>query len=247
MISGLVIGILSALVVSSGIDSSYGEHVTGPFCRLGLPNVIYALAIGFLVGFSTGLIIKKKGWLYGGIAQIMPYFPVLILRFIYGGDISNWYWSWIGLLPAIIGGYCSDQLYINDLMRIIKDIKWNWLWLWIPLFGLLYSISGSIHFLIAQIMLGWQILFHPSLWLIGFFAFSFISILLFLTFSVPSGSFVLLLYLVAAEEAYKEMTKFKRVGLIILIVLGVPPLLMLIWYIDSLILNFFVQRGIKIY
>lgn len=253
IIGGAFLGNLIAMFAAMGIDASYGKVVTGEPWKLNLPNFIYAIIIGLLVGFFAGLIAKRKGWLVGAAAQLLSLPFVFVLILVYNRVPANvehlYHWSlWVGLIAAMIGGQLAEELLNNEeSVIVLKRIRWHWLWLWLPLLGFLTWISGSIHFLIADLLIEWQILFHPAFWIFGLLALPLIGTFLCLTWSLPMMSVAWISLLLGDEESVRQLGTRKRVGFVLLIVICIPLALSLIWLIDGYILSFFASNGFIIY
>jgi hypothetical protein len=110
VVAGTILGNLSGLLVAIGIDAIYGREVTGGVWSFTLPNILYAMAIGFLSGLFAGLIARCRGGLLGALAQFLPLFAMIAVSLYFNRDLSGQWevkpavWTWIGLIPAIIGG-----------------------------------------------------------------------------------------------------------------------------------------------
>jgi hypothetical protein len=148
VVAGAVLGNLSAIVAAAGIDASYGEEVTGGQWSLTLPNVIYAAIIGFFTGFFAGFIGKKRGALLGAISQFLPLLLAISVALYLNRDILARYqikpavWTWIGLVPAIIGGVLGARLANNErTSSLLKSVRWHWSWLWIVLLGYVFVLG----------------------------------------------------------------------------------------------------------
>src|SRR5437899_1665063 len=158
--------------------------------------------MSLLVGFFAGFFAKRRGKLVGALAQFVPVIFILAASLMLNRDIlgaqDNYQtrpalWTWIGLIPAIIGGALGEYL-ANDPkgMDLVKRVRWHWLWVWIPLVFFLFSIAGSIRFIIADFVIAWEILFIPRLWIL-YFGLPVIFTLFCLTFSLPATSTMALL------------------------------------------------------
>ncbi|HSW96407.1 MAG TPA: hypothetical protein VLF89_01125 [Candidatus Saccharimonadales bacterium] len=246
IIFGIILGNLIAIIAAIGIDASYNASVTGQSWKFTLPNVEYTLAIGFLGGFIGGIIAKKKGVIIGAIIELIPLL-FLLLGSQTHYEVNPIIWQFIGLIPAMCGGYLGELL-INDeeWTSLFRNIKWNWLWLWIILIITLYVIALSFRFLINDFVMGWEVIFIPRLWIFAIFGFPIVSGLLYATFSVP---FVGLGYLIDILGNKTETKMYKgnhKTGMIFLIILGVPISLYILYVINTFILNFLVSNGLRL-
>ena len=59
------------MVLSLGIDSSYGYKATGGDWPLSWPNILYTIGMSSLVGFFAGFFAKRRGKLVGALAQFV--------------------------------------------------------------------------------------------------------------------------------------------------------------------------------
>jgi hypothetical protein len=133
IVVGVVLGNFVAVFAAAGIDASYGAVVTGGQWSLTLPNIIYAAIIGFLTGFFAGFIGKKRGALLAAISQLVPLFLAISVALYLNRDILAGHqvkpavWTWIGLLPAIIGGALGARLANNETaIALLKSVGWHW-------------------------------------------------------------------------------------------------------------------------
>jgi len=241
IIAGCILGNTTAVFVGMGIDLSYGEPVTGGEWKVSLANVLYAVLMGVLVGFFAGLIARHKGWLAGVLAQFLPLTFVIGLGLVWNRVpvVFDQYeshpalWTWIGLIPAAIGGYGGQALRDNEeAMAQVRQLRWHWLWLWLPLITSVVFVSASIRFLLANILLEWQILFRPSFWFFALLGLPLIAGFLCATFMLPIMGIGYLLALLSHEEGTGEFTPGKRAGLALLTVTGMPILFGLIFALN---------------
>jgi hypothetical protein len=77
---------------------------------------------GFVTGLFAGLIAGKRGKLVAGIAQFLPLILFVALELVINRDLSSYFgqyglqfWTWIGLVPAIIGGHYGAKI-IREIM-----------------------------------------------------------------------------------------------------------------------------------
>jgi len=255
-VAGSIVGNATAVFAALGIDLSYGESVTGGQWKVSLANVLYAIVMGLLVGLFAGLVARRKGWLAGVLAQFLPLTFVIGLSLAWNRVPAAFdryeshpaLWTWIGLIPAAIGGYAGQALRDDEeAMAGIGQLRWHWLWLWLPLITSVVLVSASIRFLLASILLEWQILFRPSFWLLGVLGLPLIAGFLGFTFILPIWGIGYLLALLSHEEGTGEFTPGKRAGLALLIVIGIPLLFGLIFAVNVAILNYFAAEGFMFY
>jgi len=257
VIGGSLLGNAIGLALALGIDRSYGYTATGGDWPLSWPNILYTTSMSLLVGFFAGFIAQRRGKLVGAMAQFAPMVAIIAASLILNRDIlgaheyrtSPALWTWIGLIPAIIGGALGDHLANNPKgMDLVKRVRWHWLWVWIPLLFFLYSIAGSIRFVIADAVMVWEILFIPRLWFLYLFGLPLIFTLFYLTFSLPATSTTALLGTLAYGTDMEDQPLYgkKRIGYICLWAIGVPVVLTIIWWIDARILGFLLNEGLKI-
>lgn len=251
VIAGTILGNAFAIIAASGIDASYGRDVTGGAWRFNLANVIYAALIGFLVGLFAGCLARTRGWLAGVIAQFLPLVLVIAISVYLNTDASSnsefragrWI-VWIGLLPAILGGHLGEKL-VNDreTTQLLKSVGWHWSWVWAVLMVSLYSVAGSIRFLIADFVLGWQIIFIPHLWLTMIFALPVASGLLLGSFYIPAYGTVGILALLG-ERLNMGTEMAHPVLKAVLIALGIPAALFVIYDLNVHVLALFYGKGL---
>lgn len=259
VIAGCILGNVIAIVAAFGIDASYGAQVTGGRWPFTWPNVLYAIIQGLFIGVFAGFIAQKRGKVVGAVAQVilLVFFIALSLalnRNIFGAmqgepETGPALWTWIGLIPAILGGAWGERT-ANDpeSMELIKGVRWHWLWVWIPLTIFLYSLAGSIRFLIADLVVAWEILFIPRLWFLYLFGLPTIITLFYFTFSLPMTSTTVLLVTLAHGTNLEDQRiyGFKRVRYVCIWAVGVPLALAVIWLIDVWILRFLLSRGFRL-
>jgi hypothetical protein len=258
VVGGALLGNALGVVLSLGIDSSYGYKATGGDWPLSWPNILYIITMSLLVGFFAGFITKRRGKLAGALAQFVPLMFVITLSLILNRDLlgaqDNYQtkpalWTWIGLIPAIIGGALGEHLANDPVsMDVFRRVRWHWLWVWMPLVFFLYSIAGSIRFVIADVVMTWEILFIPRLWILLLFGLPLILTLFYFAFSLPARGTMALLGTLAygTDMEDRPLSGKQRIGYICFWAVGVPVALIIIWWIDTLILSFLLNRGLKI-
>jgi hypothetical protein len=242
-----------------GIDASYGAQVTGGRWPFTWPNVLYAIIQGLLIGFIAGFISQKRGKLIGALAQVtlLELFVTvsLILNRDLIGAMQTEYetkpalWVWIGLVPAIIGGAWGERTANDPESRgLIRGVRWHWLWVWLPLTIFLYSLAGSIRFLLADLVVAWEVLFIPRLWFLYLIGLPTILTLFYFTFSLPTTATLALLVTLAygTDVDGQPIYGAKRFRYVSLWAIGAPLVLAVIWLIDVWILGFLVSRGLRI-
>jgi len=114
-VGGIVLGNLFALPFGFIIDWLFHAHTGGEWA-LTLPNFLYGSIIAILSGFFAGLLHPRRWLLTPIVMQFMP----LTLVILYALAINRQFspsgqqvvdmlraWTWLGLLPAILGAYCS--------------------------------------------------------------------------------------------------------------------------------------------
>lgn len=251
VIAGTILGNAFALFAALGIDASYSHEVTGGDWQLNTPNVIYAAIMGFLVGLFAGTIAKTRGLLIGAVTQFFPLTFVIALSIYFNRpDVLSSFqvkpavWTWIGLLPAIIGGHLGERL-INDeeTIQLLKSVGWHWSWVWIVVLTSLSCIAGSIRYLIAYIALGWQLLFIPRLWLAATLGLPLVSVLLYASYSVPASGTIILIGLVARR--HDPHAENRHMGLkLFAIALGIPTATFILWYVNNRIISYLASQGL---
>lgn len=247
IVFGIIFGNLIAIIVSAGIDASYNASVTGQPWQFNLPNIEYSIAIGFIGGFIGGIIAKKKGAIIGAIIELLPLSTFLFLGSQVHYEVNPIIWQFIGLIPAMYGGYLGELL-INDeeLTSLLKNIKWNWLWLWAVLLITLYVIAISFRFLINDFVMGWEVIFIPRLWIFALFGFPIVAGLLYMTFSVPMMGLTYLIDILGNKTENRTYKGNHKIGMIFLIIFGVPIALYILYTINTFILNFLVSNGLRL-
>jgi hypothetical protein len=251
VVAGAVFGNLCAIVAAAGIDASYREEVTGGQWSLTLPNVIYAAIIGFLTGFFAGFIGKKRGALLGAISQFLPLLLAISVALYLNRDILARYqtkpavWTWIGLVPAIIGGVLGARLANNErTISLLKSVRWHWSWLWIVLLGYVFVLAGSIRFLLSDLLMLCQILFKSEGGIVEHLTYPIFSLLFFATISLPFFGVTMLLEVLGKPDHGEQLlSNVPAIGRVCFAIIGVPVVAMLLWYLNSLVLNFFLPQG----
>lgn len=119
VIAGVIIGQVVQVPLALLLDFIYRADVTGGRWPLNSANIVLTVMVGFITGFSTGLIAKRRGRLLAAIAQFSPMFFFLTISIIKNVDLSEYIaqssdtqpslWMWIGLAPAILGGYLGEK------------------------------------------------------------------------------------------------------------------------------------------
>lgn len=127
LLLGPAFGIVAAIPFALVIDAAYGHEVTGGQWHLTLPNIIYSGIIGLLTGLAAGMIVGRKGWLIGALAQFVPLTLVIFVSIVRNRDVFSMAevppatWTWIGLLPAVVGGYLGERVTSHGIGR---DLLW---------------------------------------------------------------------------------------------------------------------------
>lgn len=113
VIVGLVLGQIIALPFGFLIDAIYGYPVTGGGYPITLPNVSYVILQALLTGFIAAYLAKWRGILVAVIADIFPLLALIAIEIyanrIVWNHVTVVQWTWLGLLPAAIGGYLADR------------------------------------------------------------------------------------------------------------------------------------------
>jgi hypothetical protein len=113
---GSLVGNITAIPFGLVIDAAYGAEVTGGQWHLSVPNILYTAIMGLLTGLAAGIISGRKGWLIGALAQFFPLTVVIVGSIIRNQDLLSMAevppatWTWIGLLPAIVGGRLGERV-----------------------------------------------------------------------------------------------------------------------------------------
>lgn len=254
IVAGPILGNFCAVFAAAGIDASYGEQVTGGHWNLTLPNVIYAIVIGFFTGFIAGFIGKKRGGLLGALSQFLPLLFIVLLSLYLNRDLLGGYqvkpavWTWIGLVPAIFGGRFGGHLANDETtISLLKSVGWHWSWIWLVLAIYIFFLAGSIRFLLIDIVMGWEIIFIPRLWTVMFFVGPLIASLLYATFSLPLlGLTMLFGSLGKVEHGERLLSNWHPIFRVLLVVIGVPLVLTIVWWLNSIALNVLVTNGLRI-
>ena len=131
---GILAGNILSMPIANILGNVTGREVINSTTSLSFLNVSYMIIIGFITGLFTGLIAGKRGKILAVVAQfsfltLMIVFSLIINRDILSryGEYGLSFWTWVGLLPAILGGhygvriinmikkqYEEDSKYIND-------------------------------------------------------------------------------------------------------------------------------------
>lgn len=259
VVGGCLLGNAIAIVAGMGIDASYGAQVTGGRWPFTWPNVLYAIIQGLFIGFFAGFIARKRGKLVAALAQVLLLAFFVALSLVLNRDLIRGIgaeyetapalWMWIGLIPAIGGGAFGERVANNpEIKELVKGVRWHWLWVWMPLTVFLYSLAGSIRFLIADLLVAWEILFIPRLWLLYLFGLPTILTLFYFTFSLPmTAASALLVTLAHGTNLNDEpIYGWGRFRYVFMWAVGVPVVLAIIWMIDVWVLRFLVSKGLMI-
>jgi hypothetical protein len=107
------VGALFAIPYSIALDIIYGDNVTGGVWALTTPNVLVAIWSGLVTGWFAGWIAGRRGKLIGGVANFAILIFVIAASLAMNRDLIPDHlfatkasmWTWIGLIPAIIGGH----------------------------------------------------------------------------------------------------------------------------------------------
>lgn len=127
----IIIGVLGgqflAMPFVSALGSIWGQDVINSTTSLSFVNVSYMLLNGFVAGLFAGLIAGKRGKLVAGIAQFLPLILFIVFELIINRDISSHlgqyglsFWTWVGLVPALIGGHYGVKI-INEETNSDED------------------------------------------------------------------------------------------------------------------------------
>lgn len=139
-IGGFILGQLFALPIGFLIDKIYGFEVTGGLFPLNsLPNILYAVFMGFLSGFFAGYIARRKGMLIGGILQFIPLIIMVLIAIYMNRDITQYMydkygvdlalWTWVSLIPGVAGGFCGEKIWnvknAGQMDQYLSHLFWN--------------------------------------------------------------------------------------------------------------------------
>ena len=120
IIVGVLAGNLLALPIINALGSISGQEIISSTTSLSFVNLSYMVLIGFITGLFAGLISGKRGLLIAGIAQLLPLVLLVTLALIVNRDVfaslgqyGPSFWAWVGLLPALVGGYYGVKI-INE-------------------------------------------------------------------------------------------------------------------------------------
>jgi hypothetical protein len=127
---GPVAGSLAAIPFAFAIDAAYGAEVTGGQWHLTIPNIIYSGIMGLLTGLFAGIIAGRVGWLIGALAQFIPLALLTLAAVIRNRDFLSMSevppatWTWIGLLPAVVGGHLGERtLTYRAATQAARDLE----------------------------------------------------------------------------------------------------------------------------
>jgi len=115
VIAGALVGQLAQVPLALLLDLIYRGDVTAGRWPLNSANVILVSLVGLLTGLSAGWIAGKRGKLVAAVAQFLPLFAFVTFEMVRNVDLTTYVaqqyetkpalWTWIGLIPAIIGGH----------------------------------------------------------------------------------------------------------------------------------------------
>ena len=166
IVLGPLVGNIAALPFGLVIDSAYGHRVTGaPLSHswpLTLPNIVFYVIMALLTGIAAAIIAGRKGWLIGALTQFLPVGVLTIIALIINRDIFSTFdvppafWSWTGLIPALIGGYIGGR-------ATSRGRGFDLLWL------LSIPVGFTLYFEIENIISAFHnmtVLYHRFTWLL---------------------------------------------------------------------------------
>ncbi len=120
IVVGPILGNIAAAIPAIIVDMLAGKELTNLYSgNLTLPNVLYASLMGGATGFFAGAIAARRGKLVAILAQFFPLLSFTVLEIVLNRDLAASYnaahpvpiafWTWGGLLPAMIGGYYGER------------------------------------------------------------------------------------------------------------------------------------------
>ncbi len=121
-ILAIFIGIISGQFIPMPIINIFGkllgQEVINSQTSLSIVNFSFMVLAGFITGFLTGFISRNKGILLAAIAQFTPLtllvlFSIIINRQLPYQPYGLSFWTWVGLVPALIGGYLGEKFIKN--------------------------------------------------------------------------------------------------------------------------------------
>lgn len=159
LIGGVVVGQIAQFPLSLLLDLVWQNDVTGGRWPFTLPNVLLVCIVGLLTGFVSGWIAGRHGKLLGAIATFLPLLLLLTVEVMKNIDLTEYLehtydtnpaiWSWIALIPGVVGGHfgaLDGKRYFN---RGAFFCSVGFLWLAGIGFSLFHLYTGFIAFEIA--------------------------------------------------------------------------------------------------
>jgi lipopolysaccharide export LptBFGC system permease protein LptF len=88
-------------------------------------SVVECVASGFYVGFLAGLIAGRRGKLIAAIADFLPLTLLILISLALNRDLlqarasgmSLTDWTWLALVPAVLGGHLATRTKRPDLLE----------------------------------------------------------------------------------------------------------------------------------
>jgi hypothetical protein len=107
-----------------------------------------------------------------------------------------------------------------------------------------HALAGSIRFLLSDLLMLWQILFKSEAGIVEHFIYPIFVFLFLATISLPFfGVTMLLEVLGKPDHGDQLLSNVPAIGRVCIAIIGVPVVAMLLWYLHSLALNFFLPQG----
>lgn len=195
-----------------------------------------------LTGIFVGVVVKKRGWLYGSIAVLVPYLLLWGFTLLWSSwrltehgkiwlkntSIDNLIWTGIALVFCGIGGHIGEKIYKMEKVEEEQVVTYYFSPSW-RLFFTIPFLSFMLFIFIFQIQKLWLLLkwctiglfyitLSPSLWLWGFIM-SFFIVLLELAYISPIFA-LYWVYLVAHSLSRKTTKVISIIGIIIAVLIG---------------------------
>ena len=129
VIVGILAGQILIMPITKALEIVLNQGTsTSSFSSLSFVNFASTILTGFATGIFAGLIAGKRGKLVSTIAQFLPLIALIIFELSINRDLSGYFgqygvsfWTWVGLIPAIIGGHYGVKIINANISSDTSD------------------------------------------------------------------------------------------------------------------------------
>ncbi len=124
IIFGPIIGSAISLPIFAILNTMLGIDINTTTSPLSFILILYMNLIGLITGFSAAIISQKRGKTIAIFAQFAPLIFIIVISIIFNRDLTTAYevppaiWTWIGLIPAIIGGHFGEKYIRSEILEM---------------------------------------------------------------------------------------------------------------------------------